>query len=132
MDSKFKFTDKAENDLDEILDYISNKLCNFQAANDLFNKVFNNIIAFPLCYPLLENEYVRNRNTRKAIIDNYNLYYVIESNTIVVLRIIDNKRDLSELINIYNQPHYSLGWFYILSTRLYPSFGKRKAYFTPI
>ena len=28
MDSKFKFTDKAENDLDEILNYISNKLCN--------------------------------------------------------------------------------------------------------
>ena len=25
MDSKFKFTDKAENDLDEILYYISNK-----------------------------------------------------------------------------------------------------------
>ena len=48
MDSKFKFTDKAENDLDEILNYISNKLCNFQAANDLFNKIFktiDNIIA---------------------------------------------------------------------------------------
>ncbi len=99
MDSKFKFTDKAENDLDEILNYISNKLCNFQAANDLF-KTIDNIIAFPLSYPLLENEYVRNRNTRKAIIDNYNLYYVIESNIIVVLRIIYNKRDLSELINI--------------------------------
>ena len=25
MDSKFKFTDNAENDLDEILNYISNK-----------------------------------------------------------------------------------------------------------
>ncbi len=99
MASKFKFTDKAENDLDEILNYISNKLCNFQAANDLF-KTIDNIIAFPLSYPLIENEYVRNRNTRKAIIDNYNLYYVIESNIIVVLRIIYNKRDLSELINI--------------------------------
>ncbi len=94
MDSKFKFTDKAENDLDEILNYISNKLCNFQAANDLFNEIFktiHNIIAFPLSYPLLENEYVRNRNIRKAVIEN---------NIIVVLRIIYNKRDLSELINI--------------------------------
>ena len=103
MDSKFKFTDKAENDFDEILNYISNKLCNFQAANDLFNeifKTFHNIIAFPLSYPLLENEYVRNRNIRKAIINNYNLYYVIENNILVVLRIIYNKRDLSELINI--------------------------------
>ena len=43
MDSKFKFTDKAENDLDEILNYISNKLCNFQAANDLLNKIFKTI-----------------------------------------------------------------------------------------
>ena len=101
MDSRF--TDKAENDLDEILNYISNKLRNFQAANDLFNEIFktiHNIIAFPLSYPLLENEYVRNRNIRKAIINNYNLYHVIENNIIVVLRIIYNKRDLSELINI--------------------------------
>ena len=82
MDSRFKFTDKAENDLDEIF------------------KTIDNIIAFPLSYPLLENKYVRKRNTRKAIINNYNLYYVIESNIIVVLRIIYNKRDLSELINI--------------------------------
>ena len=103
MDSKFKFTDKAENDLDAILNFISNKLCNFQAANDLFNEIFktiHNIIAFPLSYPLLENEYVRNRNIRKAIINNYNLYYVIENNILVVLRIIYNKRDLLELINI--------------------------------
>ena len=86
MDSKFKFTDKAENDLDEILNYISNKLCNFQAANDLFNEIFktiHNIIAFPLSYPLLENEYVRNRNIRKAIINNYNLYHVIENKHIL-------------------------------------------------
>ena len=103
MDSKFKFTDKAENDFDEILNYISNKLCNFQAANDLFNEIFktiHNIIAFPQSFPLLENEYVRNRNIRKAIINNYNLYYVIENNILVVLRIIYNKRDLLELINI--------------------------------
>ena len=103
MDSKFKFTDKAENDFDEILNYISNKLCIFQAANDLFNEIFktiHNIIAFPLSYPLLENEYVRNRNIRKAIINNYNFYYVIENNILVVLRIIYNKRDLLELINI--------------------------------
>ena len=101
MDSRF--TDKAENDLDEILNYIWNKLRNFQAANDLFNEIFktiHHIIAFPLSYPLLENEYVRNRNIRKAIINNYNLYHVIENNIIVVLRIIYNKRDLSELINI--------------------------------
>ena len=86
MDSKFKFTDKAENDLDEILHYISNKLRNFQAANDLFNEIFktiHNIIAFPLSYPLLENEYVRNRNIRKAIINNYDLYYVIENKHIL-------------------------------------------------
>ena len=84
MDSRF--TDKAENDLDEILNYISNKLCNFQAANDLFNEIFktiHNIIAFPLSYPLLENEYVRNRNIRKAIINNYNLYHVIENKHIL-------------------------------------------------
>ena len=103
MASKFIFTDKAEADLDEILNYISNKLCNYQAANDLFNKIFktiDNIIAFPLIYPLLENEYIRNKNTRKAIIGNYNLYYVIENNIIIILRIIYNKRDLSELISI--------------------------------
>ncbi len=104
MDSKYKFTDTASDDLDKILNYISNTLCNHQAANNLFNNIFktiDNIVDYPLSYPLAENDLARSKNIRKAIIDNYNLYYVIENNIIWIVRIIYNKRDLSGIPNLY-------------------------------
>lgn len=102
MDSKYIFTETAKNDLDSIMEYISNKLCNYSAAKDLFNHIFktiNNITSYPSSYPLVENEYIRNKYTRKAVINNYNLYYVVEKDIIKIVRIIYNKRDISEIIN---------------------------------
>ena len=91
MDSKYVFTEKASTDL-----------YNNIAANNLFNNIFttiDNIVTYPLSYPIVSNEYVRRKDVRKAIIDNYNLYYIVKDSIIYVLRIIYNKRDLSELLN---------------------------------
>lgn len=102
MDSKYVFTEKASTDLDNILNYISTNLYNNIAANNLFNNIFttiDNIVTYHLSYPIVSNEYVRRKDVRKAIIDNYNLYYIVKDSIIYVLRIIYNKRDLSELLN---------------------------------
>ena len=103
MDSKYVFTKKSSTDLDNILNYISTNLCNNIAANNLFNNIFttiDNIVTYPLSYPIVSNEYVRRKDVRKAVIDNYNLYFIVKDSIIYVLRIIYNKRDLSELLNI--------------------------------
>jgi len=102
MAFKYKFTQKASEDLDDVLNYISVNLCNHLAANDLFNHIFktiDNIINFPLIYPIISNEFIRRKDVRKAIVDNYNLYYIVENNIIYVLRIIYNKRGLTKIIS---------------------------------
>ena len=43
--------------------------------NEIF-KTIHNIIASPLSYPLLENEYVRNRNIRKIRGRRKKIYYL--------------------------------------------------------
>ena len=105
MDSKIIFTETAKNDLNGIMEYITIKLCNYTAANNLFNNIIKSldtIALYPLSYPLVENDYIRNKYTRKVVINNYNLYYVVEDNIIKIIRIIYNKRDLSEIINNLN------------------------------
>lgn len=102
MVSKYLFTETARNDLNDIIEYISIKLCNTSAAKNLFNHIFktiDNIVLFPLSYPLVENEYISKNYIRKAVIENYNLYYIIENDIIKIIRIIYNKRDISEIIN---------------------------------
>lgn len=102
MASRYVFTDTAKKDLDSILEYISIKLYNRPAADNLLIQIFNtidNIVAFPLSYPLVENEYTISNDIRKAVIDNYNLYYVVQNDIIKIITIIYNKRDLTELIN---------------------------------
>jgi len=56
----YKFTEKAEKDLDEILKYIKEDLFNPTAATAFFDKIFesiDNIRNFPLSGMLVENDF---------------------------------------------------------------------------
>ena len=71
----------AKKDLIDIYDYISNTLCNNKAAVRLLNKIndkFEEIKIFPKSAPLINNEYVKNKNIRKLLIDNYIAFYEID------------------------------------------------------
>ena len=98
----YKFTYLAEEDLDDILSYLCNELCNKTAAANFYSKAMEAIdrmCEFPESYPLVENEFV-DRKIRKAIIDNYVLYYYcdIDEKLITILRIVYGKRDLEMLL----------------------------------
>lgn len=108
MDSnKFVFTKIATEELNKIFDYISSDLANPKASKDLYNKlcdVIENMIVFPESYSLVKNNFARDKNVRKAIIDNYLLYYHYdkENHMITILRFVYAKRDLDKLINPMN------------------------------
>lgn len=83
MDNNYKIIIEkyAQNDLKEIYNYISNTLSNRYAAIKLLNKIndkFNNLSSFPKSVPLINNEYVKNRNIRKLLIDNYIAFYEVD------------------------------------------------------
>ena len=98
MACKYRFTNRAANDLDEIFHYIAIELDNPSAASSFMTKLeklIDEITAFPKCGSLLDNELVPVNDIRKLPISNYMLYYRFDESDecIVILRIIYGKRD---------------------------------------
>lgn len=99
---RFIITEKAENDLDEILKYISVELVNPDAATSFVEKllsIIDEICLFPESGALVDNEYIQNKNVRHKVIGNYVMYYLPEKDDRIcyVLRIIYGRRDIKKI-----------------------------------
>ena len=105
MDSKYSysFTEKAEQDFDEILRYISFDLANPIAAQNLGRKIFEKIDivrSYPESCAIVENEFLSDKTVRKLLVDNYIIYYKAnhDEKIITIIRIVYGKRNLDEII----------------------------------
>ena len=105
MESKYsyRFTKKAEQDLDEILNYISVDLVNPTAAQNLGRKIFekiNLIRMFSDSGAPVDNEFLADKTIRKLLVDNYVIYYKnhYEEKVISIIRIVYAKRNLDEIL----------------------------------
>lgn len=100
----YRFTSKAEQDLDEILHYISFTLCSPISAQNLSKKIFervDSIRMFPESGSIVENEFLTSSITvRKIVVDNYIVYYTVSDadKAIIITRIIYGKRNLDEIL----------------------------------
>lgn len=102
VDYSFKFTAKAEEDLYNILQYVSVDLCNPTAASLLAKKIFeciDNVKTFPESGLLVDNEFLTDKTIRRVLVDNYSIYYKSDDNKklIYIVRLVYSKRDMSEL-----------------------------------
>ena len=82
MESKFqyRFSHKANADLEDIVSYIAVELSNPQAASDFvkeLEKVIDGTRSFPESGALVCNEFLSNTGVRKKLINNYIMYYCI-------------------------------------------------------
>ena len=109
MNSKYqyRFTKKAEIDLDEILSYISIELSNPDAASSFFRDlqaVIASICTIPKIGRLVENEFLPDREIRKSLVGNYVIYYLPDKKAmmIYILRILYGRRNLDELVREIN------------------------------
>lgn len=103
MNYDFQLTYQANEDLDEIVRYISVELANKKAAIDFLTtveEVIQEACLFPESGLLVENDFLPDTGIRKKPIGHYHLYYLPkhDDKTIVVLRIIYGKRDLNALL----------------------------------
>lgn len=94
MESKFnlKITPAAENDLDEIYNYISNSLLAPISAQNLMDKIEDNIkmlCDFPYKCELSRNELLRQKGYRKLIVDNYVALYLVDEQrkAVIIVRV---------------------------------------------
>ena len=99
----YRFTEKAEQDLDEILRYISVDLVNPTAAQNLGRKIFEKIdvvCVFPESGAPVDNEFLADKTIRKLSVDNYVIYYKAhyEEKAISIVRIVYAKRNLDEIL----------------------------------
>ena len=99
----YVFTEKAAEDLDKTMKYISEDLSNPSAAKNFFEKLFaiiEKIREYPKAGMVVENEYLHDLTIRKMLLDNYIIYYK-ENETdeqIVIVRIVYGKRNLAEIM----------------------------------
>ena len=102
--NRYNITEKAETDIDEVIEYISVSLCNPQAANDLLDeieKAIGNALTFPEMYQLLDNELASREDLRKIHVGNYVLVYSYDQNNaiITILRFVFGRRNLERLLS---------------------------------
>lgn len=101
-DYNYVFTARAERDLNDILSYISEELCNPTATGKLANKIFESIdavLAYPLTGKLVENEYLTDKTIRRILVDNYTIYYKCddERKIIYIIRLAYSKRNPDDI-----------------------------------
>lgn len=93
----------AEKDLADILQYISKDLSAPKAASDFLDEVlkcYDNVAANPLMYALCDNDRLKNKKYRKAIIKNYIMFYRVdeENSMVYIMRFIYGRRDYINLL----------------------------------
>jgi len=98
---KYVFSPLAEDDLDEIFDYITYDLLAPQAAERLIDNMQNAVEAlcdFPFSRPLLKDSTLRKKGYRILVVQNFNLFYVVEDQTIIIRRVLHSKRNFASLL----------------------------------
>lgn len=103
MNYNLVITKPAEKDLADILQYISKDLSAPKAANDLLDdilKCYDNISLNLLMYALCDNDRLKSKKYRKAVIKNYIMLYRIdeEKQIIYIMRFIYGRRDYINLL----------------------------------
>ena len=99
----YQLTQKADGDLDGIVEYIAVELANPKAASDFMDKlqeVIEEARNFPESGSLVVNEFVSDMQVRKKLVDNYILYYLPDftNKMIFVLRIVFGRRNMDEIL----------------------------------
>ena len=99
----YRFTEKAVQDLDEILHYITVDLANPNAAQNLGRKLFeliDMVRIFPDSGAPVDNDFLADKTIRKLSVDHYVIYYKAhyEEKVISVIRIVYGKRNLDEIV----------------------------------
>jgi len=98
-----KFTPKAEEDLDEIYDYIAIKLFAETAAESLMDKIenaFMRLEEYPFSCSFVFDEPLKSRGYRKLIVDNYIAFYIVNKSEkqVIIMRVLYGASDYKNIL----------------------------------
>lgn len=103
MAYSYVYTEKAEHDLNRILDYIANHLFNEIAAKSFFHELdekLDLLCDFPELAPVIKNRFIDFFEIRRLVVKRYFLYYYVdkERQQIVILSIRHSLEDQDRII----------------------------------
>ncbi|MCL1941763.1 MAG: type II toxin-antitoxin system RelE/ParE family toxin [Synergistaceae bacterium] len=96
MKYRFRFLQLAQNDLQDVIDYIAQH--SLKAANDFLDELDKRLLQ--ICeFPKLCEVYRHNPTLRRLIIDNYLIFYEAdeENKVINVYRILHSSRNIEKI-----------------------------------
>lgn len=101
MENSIVWLPKAKEDLQNIFSYIAIELVNPQAASnqiDKFEDKYNELLVFPLAYPIIESKFIFQIDLRKCIVQNYMIVYFYneKDKLIEIIRVIYSRVDYLE------------------------------------
>ena len=99
--AEVKFSPEAINDLQQIKAYITEELCNEQAANSTISKILKNIRmleSFPQSGASLETIVNFSTNYRYVICGNYTAFYRVENDIVFIVRVLFGRRDFMRIL----------------------------------
>ncbi len=98
---EIRYLASFSDELNSIVNYITNELCNEEAAEKLLNDVIEAIETRSL-YPDIFEKYEKNTNLRKEwfriYVGNYIIFYTVSKRIMWVTHIIYSGRDYEELL----------------------------------
>jgi addiction module RelE/StbE family toxin len=99
---RVEYSERAASDLADIIGYISDKLCNPQAAERFYNAVSEKLGLLrehPYMFPLRHDEKLSAEGVRFAVIGNYLIFYLVDDDNSVVsiARILYGRRNIPSI-----------------------------------
>ena len=94
---KVQITDKALADMEEIYNYIAIQLQAPENAIGQYNRIakaIEELNMFPKKVSLMESEKERTMGLRQLVVDNYSVFYVIENERVIVMRVLYSAADM--------------------------------------
>ena len=99
--AEIKFSLEAIDDLQQIKVYITDELCNEQAANSTIARIMKNINrlkAFSNSGAPLNSIIEFDTNYRFLVCGNYTTFYRIENDTVLIVRVLYSRRDFMRIL----------------------------------
>lgn len=92
-----QITEEALKDMEEIYNYISDKLCAPQAALNQYNRIADAILTldyFPERNAILQSRYEYYKSIRRMVVGKYSVFYVINGDNVITFCVLYSASDI--------------------------------------
>ena len=99
---KVQITDKALVDMEAIYNYIAIQLQAPENAMGQYNRIakaIEELNMFPERVRIMESEREHTMGIRQFVVDNYSIFYVIEDERVIVMRVLYSASDIGARLN---------------------------------